>query len=90
MSIALNEFSPALASLYCLWNQLPIPLTVDSAITEPPVEIIGNAAAQIVSIFSMNAASSKISNEPATERPDCLEEDLDLISDPLLNLSACA
>ena len=50
---------------------------------------MGYTAAQIVSMFSMKAASSMIRSDPAKERPDCLPDGRDLIVDPVLSLSVC-
>ena len=83
--VRLKLFVPASESVQVLWNQLPTPLGVESAIQRPPVDNVGYKPVHNSSKPSMCAASSSTKSDNASERPASPDVEAALIEDPLDN-----
>ena len=83
--MGLKLFDLVSACCHILWKKLPTPFGVDSNMALPPVDKVDDAAVQMISASSMNAASSRINKDSASERPASLLLATALICDPLAN-----
>ena len=81
--VKLKLFTPASESMQVLWNQLPTPFGVESAIHRPPVESVGYKPVHNSSRLSIWAASSRTKRDKASERPASPDVEAALIDDPL-------
>ena len=64
---------------------LVLPVMHEFTIAEPPVEIVGSAAAQILLAHLTTAASSITNKERDSERPAWSEVGIDSITEPFEN-----
>ena len=82
--IKLKSLVPSSAPIQVLWKKLPTPFGVEITKALPPVASVCCDAPHIVSILSINAASSIINKDKASERPDSSELATALIWEPFL------